>query len=335
MVENKFTIINDNYPWDDLEIPKDNSYFSTRRIKQPTKHNFFWVKNYKDQKGFLLNFKNQANSLQNFPKFKNLDFHLIKDKMTFIIFVNNEVNLKIFYYLCSNIINSCLKINNKETMTILQSISYTLKNWEIIFEKDNYKEISLSGRIGLLGELLVLKDIIFKNIDVITGLNSWRGADGDSQDFIYKKHALEIKTKLISSQKNMSIASLEQLDNENKEIYIILNYLSVSNKDVKETLTLSSLIKSIVDKIENNSIEKDIFIGKLIRAGIDFDKTNLEECYLLVNRLFLKVDDYFPKITKSMISSSILKAKYDINIENLDKFERSISEFQKEVFGNE
>ena len=46
MVENKFTIINDNYPWDDLEIPKDNSYFSTRRIKQPTKHNFFWVKNY-------------------------------------------------------------------------------------------------------------------------------------------------------------------------------------------------------------------------------------------------------------------------------------------------
>ena len=177
--------------------------------------------------------------------------------------------------------------------------------------------------------------MIFKNIDVITGLNSWRGADGDSQDFIYKKHALEIKTKLISSQKNISIASLEQLDNENKEIYIILNYLSVSNKDVKETLTLSSLIKSIVDKIENNSIEKDIFIGKLIRAGIDFDKTNLEECYMLVNRLFLKVDDNFPKITKSMISSSILKVKYDINIENLDKFERSISDFQKEVFGNE
>ena len=174
-------------------------------------------------------------------------------------------------------------------MKILETISSTLKNWEIIFEKENYKEISLSGRIGLLGELTVLNDIIFKNIDVITGLKSWRGADGDSQDFIYKNYALEIKTKLISSQKKLSIASLEQLDDQDKEIFIILNYLSVSKKDSKETLTLSILIKKILKKIVNNSIEKDLFIGKLIRAGIDFDNTNLEESYMLVKDYFLKL----------------------------------------------
>jgi hypothetical protein len=323
-----------NNPWLSLKTPKDKTYFSTRRITKVTEHEFFWIKSYKDEKGILLNLNKQATNLKNFPHFKNLFFRLIKNKMTFTLFLNKDVENDKFYLLCCNIIHCCINLKLNDTDKIIKKISDTLKDWELIFEKKLDNSLTLSNELGLLGELLVLKDIIIKNTDIKTGINSWRGPHGDHQDFSYRNYLFEVKTKLNSSKNTISISSLEQLDNFHASIYIILNSMSICEEQQKGSVSLDLIINDILNILNGFNFERDVFLSKLLLIGINVYQTINHQSYMLTDREIYYVNDDFPKITRTNVSSSISKANYEININDLAGFTKSNVEFCSEVFLN-
>lgn len=75
----------------------------------------------------------------------------------------------------------------------------------------NSKILSENEVIGLIGELLFLKDYCFPIYGISIGLNGWSGPEPTHKDFSYKNEWYEIKS--INSFKNtVSISSIEQLD---------------------------------------------------------------------------------------------------------------------------
>lgn len=108
------------------------------------------------------------------------------------------------------------------------------------------KLLSENEVLGLIGELLFLKDFAFKVYGVSTGLNGWSGPEPTHKDFSFENNWYEIKT--INSYKNsVSISSLEQLDSEFDGHLIVytMEKMSPSFNGVK----LNSLVANINELI--------------------------------------------------------------------------------------
>ena len=99
----------------------------------------------------------------------------------------------------------------KNDQKLISEIKITLEKWLTVFEKNNFKKLSLSEQIGLLGELNFIKEKLWKYMKIDEAILCWQGPRGHDQDFVLN-FLFELKTKLASAKQVIKIASLEQLN---------------------------------------------------------------------------------------------------------------------------
>ena len=182
--------------------------------------------------------------------------------------------------------------------------------------RDSSKTLSENEVIGLIGELLFLKDYCFPIYGISIGLNGWSGPEPTHKDFSYKNEWYEIKS--INSFKNtVTISSIEQLDSliEGKLVVYSFEKMSPSFNGI----SLNALVGMVSNMIQYET-DKDIFFEKLKQVGYSYNEVYDNYVYNMINVDKYVVNAEFPKIKAEDLPNGIGKVQYEILLSLIEKF---------------
>lgn len=249
------------------------------------------------------------------PEFKNssfkgvrfdvLDLHESKELNIYLI--DNDLK-DVFSLFVENIIDEITHIQKENEAIVV--ISNVIQKWKKLFDKLNSQGLSLEQQKGLLGELLLLNELIDSGINANYLLNCWTGPDYGDKDFTLGATCFEVKFTT-SKLPRVKITSERQLESSNLENLFLHNYISETLK--KNGTSLNSIIDSVRDKISSNSATLKYFNEKLESAEYyDDDRDSYNTQYGIISRSIYEVNDTFPKLIKNNLPIGVYNTSYYI-----------------------
>lgn len=228
-----------------------------------------------------------------------------------ILFINTGDD-DIFYQFCNDLIDTS-KICSPQNG--YQFLLNRYSKWRKMFAS-NKEALTLIEIMGLIGELLFLKDFSFNKYGVNNAILGWSGTEPTHKDFSYDNVWYEVKS--IDSHKNtVTISSIDQLDSVNDGVLIIymLEKMSASFNGI----SLNKLIWQIKQMLEDEDT-LDIFENKLLQANYTFMPFYDEIVFCLLRREAYEVTNKFPKIKKEELPREIAGVRYEILINSIEEY---------------
>lgn len=221
-------------------------------------------------------------------------------------------NCSLFYNFCEDLINQTQLYTGSDGYTEIIN-RYT--QWKKMFYGTN-KLLNESQVLGLIGELLFLKEYAFMIYGINKGLNGWSGPEPTHKDFSFGNDWFEIKTTN-SSKNSINISSIEQLDSDNEGALVVYSMEKMSPSF--NGISLNSLVASI-NKLLILDTDKDIFFSKLKQVGYSYNEVYDNYTYNYVSKTKYEVKDDFPRIKKDMVPLGIGKINYEIYLSSIEKY---------------
>lgn len=235
-----------------------------------------------------------------------------KDNNSILFIFNSFENYSVLYRFCEDLINQAANILPSNGYKILVN---RFNLWKRLFNGNN-SYLGESEVIGLIGELLFLKDFAFKKYGISDSLEAWTGPEEAHKDFSIKEEWYEIKG-IINSKKEVTISSIEQLDSKKDgHLYV---YMFEKMSPEYEGISLNNLVRTILDSIEYDR-DKDIFAYKLKKINYTFNEIYDNLVYVLKKENHYIVNDAFPRIKASNLPKAISNVKYTNKLSDLDKY---------------
>lgn len=232
-----------------------------------------------------------------------------KDEYCTIRFSLCDKNLDdLFYKFCDDMVEKTRGI--KDAALGYNAVIERFTLWKKLFIQSRDDILSEEKIMGLIGELLFLKNYLFEKYGCDEAIKGWSGQDRTRKDFSYGEEWYEAKA-ISYNKDSVSISSLEQLDanNPGELAVILLEKMSPSFNGI----TLNSLVWAICNEIE--SIEyRDLFLLKVETSGYAYNLAYDSFVYALKSIKRYAVDDDFPKMTPSLVPTGIVSAKYEISL---------------------
>ncbi len=257
-------------------------------------------------------------------------FNPRKIKGTSAIEVNQYANLKyktirfslkddeisgLFYTFCEDLIKQTSSLADEKSG--YDAIVVRFHQWKKMFVSSKKDFMNESQIMGLIGELLFLRDELSNRIGLSEALRSWSGQELTHKDFSYGDTWTEVKTIKRSSQ-SVRISSLEQLDSEqNGELVVYaLEKMSAEYNGIK----LNQLVVEIRSLFLDDD-DRDLFMAKVALQGYEYHNYYDDFVFELIYCKKFCVNEDFPKLTPSNVSEAVIKATYDIALNQIADFE--------------
>ncbi len=227
--------------------------------------------------------------------------------------VNSEL-LEYFCTFCQDLLDSVRVTSDDEAAYhTLRSRYYS---WRMLFRPDNSR-MTESEIMGLIGELLFLKDFMIPKRGVEVALDSWMGPERTHKDFSYKNEWFEIKS-INSGKETVHISSIEQLDS-NYDGHLVVYELEKMSPSF-DGIKLNQLVNTTIKLLPNVS-QRDTFMDKLQLYGFDFSNENDNLVFSLKSIRTYKVDaNAFPKIKRVVLPYAITRVQYELLLSELNTF---------------
>lgn len=302
-----------NNPW--LQLDRLNRI----RVKESIKYNAFWIVDAFNQYGMMIQCDEDFS--QPFREIKLNGIQIQLDQTStpnkLIILLKETKDWEIFLILCNDLI-SVMKEHDED---IIVNVMKRLERWQKLLRKSTFKIMSKEEQMGLFSELKILRDTIIPSYGYSTGIHGWVGALGDKQDFLLENLAIEVKSFRMTSGNSVWISSKEQLNSEKNPLYLFACGLNEAGSGE----TIADLVKSITEKIENESLLSE-FINKVEEYGYipEIPQDTLSR-FLLEQVSGFEVRDGFPKIALEHVSPLITNMKYSIDLSGCLQFKVSIN----------
>ena len=241
--------------------------------------------------------------------------HINSGDENFIRFsLENPALLEYFCTFCEDLITSTQVISDDETA--YQTLRARYFSWKQLF-KPNHGNLTEIEVMGLIGELLFLRDKMIPTKGLDVALESWIGPEKTHKDFSYDNDWYEVKT-INFGKESVHISSIEQLDGSNEGYLTVysLERMSPSFNGIKLNVLVNELIPMI-----RPSHHKETFLAKLSLYGFDFSPENDNLVYDLKSVASYRVDNAdFPRITRDLLPDPIIKVQYDIRLSEIERF---------------
>ena len=227
--------------------------------------------------------------------------------------LSNSDLLEYFCTFCEDLILSTIVVSDDNTA--YQILKERYFSWKQLF-RPNQGNLTEPEIMGLIGELLFLKDkmIPLKGVDV--ALDSWVGPEKTHKDFSCDDDWYEVKT-INYGKESVRISSIEQLDaiKDGQLIIYSLERMSSSFNGLK----LNDIVNTMIGIFQSSHL-KDLFLAKLSLYGFDFASENDNYVYDLREISVYNVSKDFPKLKRELLPDAIIKVQYDINISDIENY---------------
>jgi hypothetical protein len=243
------------------------------------------------------------------PTFQNIELFVIdiSGGIRIGMMLNDENLYQSFSVMCYDLAQrSRYGVNTADALQIFLTV---LSHWADLFKQKLSGGLTRPETIGLLGELIVLEQIIINgSVNLITAVKGWRGPEGDARDIGFNGLRIEVKTQLSTKAISLKISSLDQLDDNGGKLYIVLNRISPSENGY----SLNNLVEKLKGILGNNRFALLEFDRKLELASFDCNNIYSKEKFGLDQTFIYFVNDSFPKLTPQNVPQGIFSINYEI-----------------------
>lgn len=221
-----------------------------------------------------------------------------------------------FFTFCENMIDAVVDADNEQMA--LSKLKRRYLTWRSLFQRNNAKTLSREILQGIYGELYYLSNCLIPTYGAETAISSWCGPDAYVKDFTIENTWFEIKT-IGSTVDRIHVSSVSQLDSDVNGHLIVIRVEAVSPEYKDENCKLSSIVASILQTIEDDTIE-DIFTQKLNSLGIDVLSCSSYNGFKVISLDSYLVDATFPRISRKDIAyEEIIGIQYDLSLASIQK----------------
>lgn len=221
----------------------------------------------------------------------------------------------LFYTFCDDLIEQTRELTDEKGG--YNAIVVRFHQWKKMFVSSKKDFLNEAQIMGLIGELLFLRDQLSKRIGLPEALRSWSGQELTHKDFSYGDTWTEVKTIRRSSQ-TVHISSLEQLDSEHDGELAVYALEKMSTE--YNGITLNKLIVDIRNRF-SDSDDRDLFMSKVALQGYEYHNYYDDFVFELIYSKNFRVNDTFPKLIPGDVPEAVLKATYDIDLNKITGFE--------------
>lgn len=213
----------------------------------------------------------------------------------------------LFTTICADVIAAAASARNDALAQFLARLGA----WRH-FLRDRHDGLSHAGTVGLIGELLVLEQLLTSDPDM---LSSWEAPNDGLHDFRRGGHSLEVKTGLGPSP-SISISRLDQLDTAGVGRLDLLHVRLIETPDGR---SLGSVISSINALLPGSG---HVFENLLLQWGLLPDDAAARSTPKVQLRSIdsYEVTDGFPRLLRSALPVAISDATYTLEIRALAAF---------------
>jgi len=221
----------------------------------------------------------------------------------------------LFYTFCDDLIEQTRDLIDEKGG--YNAIVVRFHQWKKMFVSSKKDFLNEAQIMGLIGELLFLRDQLSKRIGLPEALRSWSGQELTHKDFSYGDTWSEVKTIRRSSQV-VHISSLEQLDSEHDGELAVYALEKMSTE--YNGITLNKLIVDIRNRF-SDSDDRDLFMSKVALQGYEYHNYYDDFVFELIYCKNFRVSEDFPKLIPGDVPEAVLKATYDIDLNKIAEFE--------------
>lgn len=227
--------------------------------------------------------------------------------------LENAELLEYFCTFCQDLLDST--VNLKVDDVAYKTLCSRYFAWKKLF-KPHSGSLSDTEIIGLIGELLFMKEYMIPQWGISKSLESWMGPERTHKDFSTENEWYEIKA-INTGKETVRISSIEQLDG-NDEGYLAvycLEKMSPSFSGIKLNTLVSELMNTM-----GSPINRETLLSKLTLYNFDFSPEYDNFVYSKVGFSMYKVTEHFPRLCRSSVPVSISKVQYDIVLSEIEEF---------------
>lgn len=198
---------------------------------------------------------------------------------------------RVFRALCSDIIREL----PRRAVPVTEAVSSVLGQWADFWRRN--VEFSREAEIGLIGELLFLRDWVMPHHGD-SSIAFWTGPTGTTHDFTSSSISIEVKTTSgTQSAPAHTISSLEQLDDPSSGV-LYLASIQIMEDPIGE-LGVTGLIKDVVMNLGSGDI--GLFETLLARLRVPDESSLPTTRWRLMSTGLYSVSESFPRMTWSKL----------------------------------
>lgn len=188
-----------------------------------------------------------------------------------------------------------------------------LLRWQEFLRKHRPDGLSEEARIGLFGELEVLRSLFLGALEDAKAVAGWRGCRGANQDFQYPAFALEVKTTRATIPDRIHISNVRQLDEEG--IHSMFLYLVLVEQNESAGVSLPGIVAEIRSRLYGHAL--DLFNEGLVAVGyLDIhEELYAATLYRVKEFRAYSVTGEFPRLRWEAIPEGVKEVKYQIGID--------------------
>jgi hypothetical protein len=306
--------------WDSIQTAQGTSGWNTVAVLPSQPGRFRAGRNFPDQcEALLAGFHTNVIS-RNEKLPEGLGFHVIRvnaeqDGLTWLALTRSaNGNLELFSAMVSDVLQAVLTTATGDHSCALRVFLGRIRAWQEFMRKGAVP-LSAENEVGLVGELTMLKTMLDVGVASETAIRAWSGPLDGLRDFELGFGAIEVKTTIASAGLVAKIGSLEQLDDTNcKPIFLgAVKYALTENGQ-----TLPGKISVIRALLESDPITLSNFDDRILAAGyLAAHSSQYHRRFSLRKISILEVDESFPRLMHGNVTSGVISARYEINLEPL------------------
>ncbi|WP_077045960.1 PD-(D/E)XK motif protein [Pseudomonas sp. KK4] len=242
-------------------------------------------------------------------------------RVRLVLSLSDAADFRNFALMCKSLMLATDQISPTQSGKGLLLAIKEIHRWQEMLRHTAERLLSKSERIGLVGELLFLRDILSERIGWSVAIKCWNGPSGHEQDFVIAGTILEVKTQVVTADRRIRISSEDQLDPVQGLILLCNQGIAPLPSAAPSARTLNTLILEIRDAIaEACPIALELFEIGLLDAGYQERPEYDEESWILVDRIFYEVTGEFPRIERMDLRPGVEMVNYSIRVSDCTPF---------------
>lgn len=196
----------------------------------------------------------------------------------------------------------------------LPTLLERLQDWQRFMMRSENGVLSREEEAGLFAELSVLETLLLAGLSPDRLLDAWRGPEGAAQDFSFGSGGVEVKGLASRGGLRAKISSLEQLDDLSCSP-LFLAAVRLSTDDEGETLPeCASRIREMLGNVEAS---RRLYDRRLAASGYLPAFAGAYSSRWTPNEtIYFPVEMAFPRLTRTTVSTGIIEARYEIDLES-------------------
>lgn len=317
-----------NNPWSNIVTPSRE--FNVRLVSEKHPLNLYWGKDVRGGYLFIIQVsKDTTPDKKILPELSGIRIAVVPaaDCARLVLLLNETSNWEIFKSLCVDLIYASENASNHaEAVNV---IVRRLLRWHEFLKREKLHLLSAEVIKGLIGELLFMRNMLVPQFGWDDAISFWKGPLGAPQDFAVHDTAIEIKAQSGISKPYVQISSLEQMEAQLPNFYLVVYTLATTEPDHIEAFTLNSLVAEIRMALNSaDDLTRELFESLIFQVGyIQIDHYDSPYFRCVANRSFC-VGEEFPRLMVGNVPAGITKVSYQISLDSCMLFEKELS-FQK------